>query len=103
MRVRICMRMQVRSFSEVIDETRKEYSLDPIRFIQYAKWFAGMATGDMGKEVTYPGGSETFHETLSWRSYSNIFCCTFTMLIAIPSAFFQRYQHNKWSDYLIRS
>ena len=34
---------------EVIDETRKEYGLDQPFLVQYAKWFAGMATGDMGK------------------------------------------------------
>lgn len=33
---------------EVIDETRKEYGLDQPFLVQYAKWFTGMATGDMG-------------------------------------------------------
>ena len=33
---------------EVIDQTKKEYGLDQPFLVQYAKWFAGMVTGDMG-------------------------------------------------------
>ena len=50
---------------EVIDETRKEYGLDQPFLIQYAKWFAGMATGDMGKSyVSKRDVYETFVEKL---------------------------------------
>ena len=31
---------------EVIDQTKKEYGLDQPFLVQYAKWFAGMVTGD---------------------------------------------------------
>lgn len=50
---------------EVIDETRKEYGLDQPFLVQYAKWFAGMATGDMGKSyVSRRDVYETFIEKL---------------------------------------
>lgn len=50
---------------EVIDETRKEYGLDQPFLVQYAKWFAGMATGDMGKSyVSKRDVYETFIEKL---------------------------------------
>ena len=38
---------------EVIDETRKN-GLDQPFLVQYAKWFAGMATGDMGERAMCP-------------------------------------------------
>ena len=34
---------------EVIDQAKAEYGLDQPFLVQYARWFAGMATGDMGK------------------------------------------------------
>ena len=56
---------------EVIDETRKEYGLDQPFLVQYAKWFAGMATGDMGKSyVSRRDVYETFIENFRRRSCS---------------------------------
>ena len=77
---RICMRMQVRQFSqEVIDETRKEYGLDQPFLVQYAKWFAGMATGDMGKSyVSRRDVYESFHRETSGDDHAhNIFCTAY--------------------------
>ena len=34
---------------EVIDNAKAEYGLDKPFLVQYATWFAGMATGDMGE------------------------------------------------------
>lgn len=67
---------------EVIDETRKEYGLDQPFLVQYAKWFAGMATGDMGKSyVSKRDVYETFIEklpqqpaTVSFRAADDA-CC----------------------------
>ena len=34
---------------EIIDKTKAEYGLDQPFLVQYAKWFSGMMTGDMGE------------------------------------------------------
>ena len=88
---------------EVIDETRKEYGLDQPFLIQYAKWFAGMATGDMGKSyVSKRDVYETFVEKLPATIMLTVSSVLLTMLIAIPLGIFSAVKHNKWSDYLIR-
>ena len=88
---------------EVIDETRKEYGLDQPFLVQYAKWFAGMATGDMGKSyVSRRDVYETFIEKLPATIMLTISSVLLTMLIAIPLGILSAVQHNKWSDYLIR-
>ena len=88
---------------EVIDETRKEYGLDQPFLIQYAKWFAGMATGDMGKSyVSKRDVYETFVEKLPATIMLTVSSVLLTMLIAIPLGILSAVQHNKWSDYLIR-
>ena len=50
---------------EVIDQTKKEYGLDQPFLVQYAKWFAGMVTGDMGTSyVSKRDVYDTFAEKL---------------------------------------
>ena len=60
---------------EVIDETRKEYGLDQPFLVQYAKWFTGMATGDMGmsyvsKRDVYDSSDDFFCITDNANFYS---------------------------------
>ena len=82
---------------EVIDETRKEYGLDQPFLVQYAKWFAGMATGDMGKSyVSRRDVYETFIEKLPATIMLTISSVLLTMLIAIPLGILSAVQHNKW-------
>ena len=46
---------------EVIDKAKAEYGLDKPFLVQYAAWFAGMATGDMGESyVSHRDVYETF-------------------------------------------
>ena len=46
---------------EVIDNAKAEYGLDKPFLVQYATWFAGMATGDMGESyVSHRDVYETF-------------------------------------------
>ena len=59
---------------EVIDETRKEYGLDQPFLVQYAKWFAGMATGDMGKSYV---SRRDVYETSGDDHAHNIFCTAY--------------------------
>ena len=88
---------------EVIDETRKEYGLDQPFLVQYAKWFAGMATGDMGKSyVSKRDVYETFIEKLPATIMLTVSSVLLTMLIAIPFGILSAVKHNKWIDYLIR-
>ena len=88
---------------EVIDETRKEYGLDQPFLVQYAKWFAGMATGDMGKSyVSKRDVYETFTEKLPATIMLTVSSVLLTMLIAIPFGILSAVKHNKWIDYLIR-
>ena len=88
---------------EVIDETRKEYGLDQPFLVQYAKWFAGMATGDMGKSyVSKRDVYETFIEKLPATILLTVSSVLLTMLVAIPLGILSAVKNNKWSDYLIR-
>ena len=46
---------------EIIDKTKAEYGLDQPFLVQYAKWFSGMMTGDMGESyVSHRDVYETF-------------------------------------------
>ena len=46
---------------EVIDNAKAEYGLDKPFLVQYAAWFAGMVTGDMGESyVSHRDVYETF-------------------------------------------
>ena len=69
---------------EVIDETRKEYGLDQPFLVQYAKWFAGMATGDMGESyVSHRDVYETFISKLP----ATMMLTLSSILLTIPVAF----------------
>lgn len=88
---------------EIIDEAKKEYGLDQPFLVQYARWFAGMATGDMGK--SYVSGRdvyETFAEKLPATLLLTLSSILVTILLAIPLGIVSAVYHNKWTDYLIR-
>ena len=74
---------------EVIDETRKEYGLDQPFLIQYAKWFAGMATGDMGKSyVSKRDVYETFVEKLPATIKLSFASILVSILLSVPYSFY---------------
>lgn len=88
---------------EVIDETKKEYGLDQPFLVQYGRWFAGMATGDMGKSyVSKREVYDTFMEKLPATIILTVSSMLMTMVIAIPLGILSAIKHNKWIDYLIR-
>ena len=88
---------------ELLEQTRHELGLDQPFIVQYAKWFAGMATGDMGKSyVSKRDVYETFIEKLPATIMLTVSSVLLTMLIAIPLGILSAVKHNKWSDYLIR-
>ena len=88
---------------EVIDETRKEYGLDQPFLVQYAKWFTGMATGDMGMSyVSKRDVYDTFIEKLPATILLTISSILLTMLISIPLGILSAVKHNRLIDYLIR-
>ena len=88
---------------EVTDQTKKEYGLDQPFLVQYAKWFAGMVTGDMGTSyVSKRDVYDTFAEKLPATILLTVSSVLLTMLIAIPLGIISAVKHNKWSDYLIR-
>ncbi len=88
---------------EVLDQTRKEYGLDQPFLVQYAKWFSGMITGDMGTSyVSKRDVYETFIEKLPNTILLTVSSLLLTMLIAIPLGILSAVKHNHWMDYLIR-
>ena len=88
---------------EVIDQAKKEYGLDQPFLVQYAKWFAGMVTGDMGTSyVSKRDVYDTFAEKLPATILLTVSSVLLTMLVAIPLGIISAVKHNKWSDYLIR-
>lgn len=88
---------------EVIDQTRKEYGLDQPFLVQYAKWFSGMITGDMGTSyVSKRDVYDTFTEKLPNTILLTVSSLILTMLLAIPLGILSAVKHNRWIDYVIR-
>ena len=54
---------------EVIDKAKAEYGLDKPFLVQYAAWFAGMVTGDMGESLS----DKIFK--LYRQFHAEFFCC----------------------------
>lgn len=88
---------------EIIDQAKAEYGLDKPFLVQYATWFAGMITGDMGTSyVSHRDVYETFVSKLPATILLTISSIILTTLIAIPLGIFSAIKQNKWGDYLIR-
>lgn len=88
---------------EVIDQAKAEYGLDQPFLVQYARWFAGMATGDMGKSyVSERDVYETFVSKLPATIQLTASSVVLTILLAVPLGILSAVKHNRWTDYLIR-
>lgn len=88
---------------EVIDQAKAEYGLDQPFLVQYARWFAGMATGDMGKSyVSKRDVYETFVPKLPATIQLTASSVILTILLAVPLGILSAVKHNRWTDYLIR-
>lgn len=88
---------------EIIDQAKAEYGLDKPFLVQYATWFAGMVTGDMGTSyVSKRDVYETFISKLPATILLTVSSIVLTVLIAIPLGILSAIKHNKWTDYLIR-
>ena len=88
---------------EIIDQAKAEYGLDKPFLVQYATWFAGMVTGDMGTSyVSHRDVYETFISKLPATILLTITSIVLTVLIAIPLGILSAVKQNKWVDYLIR-
>lgn len=88
---------------EVIDEAKKEYGLDKPFLVQYANWFKGMITGDMG--ASYVSGKDvydTLMEKLPATVLLTVSSLLVTMLLSIPLGIWSAVKHNKIVDYVIR-
>lgn len=88
---------------EIIDQAKAEYGLDKPFLVQYATWFAGMVTGDMGTSyVSHRDVYETFVSKLPATILLTLTSIVLTVLIAIPLGILSAIKQNKWMDYLIR-
>ena len=88
---------------EVIDKAKAEYGLDKPFLVQYAAWFAGMVTGDMGESyVSHRDVYETFISKLPATMMLTLSSILLTIVLAIPLGILSAVKHNKWVDYLIR-
>ena len=88
---------------EVIDKAKAEYGLDKPFLVQYAAWFAGMVTGDMGESyVSHRDVYETFISKLPATMMLTLSSILLTIVLAIPLGILSSVKHNKWVDYLIR-
>ena len=88
---------------EVIDNAKAEYGLDKPFLVQYATWFAGMATGDMGESyVSHRDVYETFISKLPATMMLTLSSVLLTIVLAIPLGILSAVKHNKWVDYLIK-
>ena len=88
---------------EVIDKAKKEYGLDKPFLVQYANWFKGMITGDMG--TSYVSGKDvydTLMEKLPATVLLTVSSLLVTMLLSIPLGIWSAVKHNKIVDYVIR-
>ena len=88
---------------EVIDRAKAEYGLDKPFLVQYAVWFAGMVSGDMGESyVTHRDVYDTFISRLPATLLLTFSSILLTIFIAIPLGILSAIRHNKWIDGLIR-
>lgn len=88
---------------EIIDQAKAEYGLDKPFLAQYASWFAGMVTGDMGESyVSHRDVYETFISKLPATILLTISSVLLTVMIAVPLGILSAVKHNRWMDYLIR-
>ena len=88
---------------EMIDKTKAEYGLDKPFPVQYANWFAGMVTGDMGESyVSHRDVYETFTSKLPATIMLTLSSIILTVLLAVPLGILSAVKHNKWIDYVIR-
>ena len=88
---------------EIIDKTKAEYGLDNPFPVQYANWFAGMVTGDMGESyVSHRDVYETFTSKLPATIMLTLSSIILTVLLAVPLGILSAVKHNKWIDYVIR-
>lgn len=88
---------------EIIDKTKAEYGLDKPFPVQYANWFAGMVTGDMGESyVSHRDVYETFTSKLPATIMLTLSSIILTVLLAVPLGILSAMKHNKWIDYVIR-
>lgn len=88
---------------EIIDKTKAEYGLDKPFPVQYANWFAGMVTGDMGESyVSHRDVYETFTSKLPATIMLTLSSVVLTVLLAVPLGILSAVKHNKWIDYVIR-
>ena len=88
---------------EIIDQAKAEYGLDKPFLVQYATWFAGMVTGDMGTSyVSHRDVYETFVSKLPATILLTLTSIVLTVLIAVPLGILSAIRQNKWMDYLIR-
>ena len=88
---------------EIIDKTNAEYGLDKPFPVQYANWFAGMVTGDMGESyVSHRDVYETFTSKLPATIMLTLSSIILTVILAVPLGILSAVKHNKWIDYVIR-
>ena len=88
---------------DIIDAAKKEYGLDQPFLVQYAKWFSGMLTGDMGVSyVSKQDVYESFASRLPATLLLTVSSLITTMLIALPLGVLSAVRQNRWIDYLIR-
>lgn len=82
---------------EVIDNAKAEYGLDKPFLVQYAAWFAGMVTGDMGESyVSHRDVYETFISKLPATMMLTLSSILLTIVLAIPLGILSAVKHNKW-------
>jgi len=88
---------------EIIDAAKAEYGLDQPFLVQYAKWFAGMLNGDMGRSyVSRRDVYETFVSKLPATILLTVTSMLLTMAVAIPLGIISAVRQNSVTDYLIR-
>ena len=88
---------------EIIDKTKAEYGLDKPFLVQYASWFAGMITGDMGSSyVSQRDVFDTFLSKLPSTILLMVSSVALTVLAAVPLGILSAVRQNRWADYLIR-
>lgn len=88
---------------EIIDKTKAEYGLDKPFLVQYASWFAGMITGDMGTSyVSQRDVLDTFLSKLPFTILLMVSSVALTVLAAVPLGILSAVRQNRWADYLIR-
>jgi peptide/nickel transport system permease protein len=88
--------------AEHLDALRREYGLDQPMYVQYLKWIANLARGNLGLSLEYQRPNiELIGERLVLTVALALFSFVFTWLVAVPAGIYSATHQRSVLDYVL--